>query len=63
MDTTFSIDCGRGGIMRCRKKGGLLAWAAIIVGAFILCILILPHWFWWMLCGVLLLAGGFLNRL
>lgn len=44
--------------MRCRKKGGFLAWAAIAVGAFILSILILPTWFWWLLCGALLLAGG-----
>lgn len=46
--------------MRCRKKGGLLAWAAITAGAFILAILILPNWFWWLLCGALLLAGGLL---
>lgn len=44
--------------MRCRKRGGLLAWAAVAVGVFILSVLILPAWFWWLLCGVLLLFGG-----
>lgn len=46
--------------MRCRRKGSLLAWGAISLGAFILCVLILPTWFWWLLCGILLLAGGVL---
>lgn len=44
--------------MRCRRKCGILAWAAVAAGAFILGILILPTWFWWLLCGVLLLTGG-----
>ena len=46
--------------MRCKKKGGFAAWLAIAVGAFILLILVLPTWFWWLLCGCSLLAGGFL---
>ena len=46
--------------MRCGKKGGFLAWTAIALGAFILSILILPRWFWWLLCGGALLAGGLL---
>lgn len=45
--------------MRCRKrKGGLIAWAAVIVGALILAILVLPMWFWWLICGGALLCGG-----
>ncbi len=47
-------------LMRCRKKGGFIAWAAIVVGAVILCILVLPAWFWWLVCGCALLTGGFL---
>ncbi len=40
------------------KKRGWLAWAAVILGVFILLILILPRWFWWLLCGGALVAGG-----
>lgn len=46
--------------MRCCKKGGFLAWTAIALGGFILCILVLPRWFWWLLCGAALLTGGVL---
>ena len=45
--------------MRCgKRRGGLLAWTAVALGAFILAILILPRWFWWLLCGAALLCGG-----
>ena len=44
--------------MRCGKRGGLLAWSAIVIGALILSVLILPSCFWWLLSGALLLTGG-----
>ena len=46
--------------MRCCKKGSFLAWAAIGLGAVILSALILPRWFWWLMCGAALLTGGVL---
>lgn len=46
--------------MRCKKRGGFLAWAAIVLGVLILSILILPKWVWWLLGGCALLAGGIL---
>lgn len=46
--------------MHCNKKGGFLAWTAIALGLFILGILILPTWFWWLVCGSALVLGGVL---
>lgn len=52
---------GEAVFMRCRKKrGGLIAWLAVIAGALILAILVLPKWFWWLICGAALLIGGLL---
>ncbi len=44
--------------MGCRKRGSFLGWAAVIVGAFILLVLILPVWVWWLICGIALVGGG-----
>lgn len=48
--------------MRCgqcrRRKGKLVAWIAVGIGAFILLVLILPVWIWWVLCALALLGGG-----
>jgi hypothetical protein len=41
-----------------RKRGCLAAWLAIIVGGIILLALILPSWFWWLVCGGALVCGG-----
>lgn len=43
-----------------RRKSCFLARAAICLGLTILGILILPRWFWWLLCGGILVAGGVL---
>ena len=44
--------------MRRRGHGSACAWAAIFVGGFILLALVLPTWFWWLVCGGLLVWGG-----
>lgn len=45
-----------------RKRGGqkgcFWGYAAVIVGACIFMVLLLPAWFWWGLCGCCLLFGG-----
>lgn len=43
-----------------KRRGGLVAWAAVALGTLILLVLILPVWFWWLICGISLLAGGVL---
>jgi len=43
-----------------RKRGGFVAWAAVIVGSVILLGLLLPRWLWWLVCGLALTAGGIL---
>ena len=35
-----------------------ILYAAVIVGSIIFMALILPAWFWWLVCGCLLLCGG-----
>ncbi len=43
-----------------RKKGrnSLWGWVAVIGGALIVLALILPIWFWWLVCAALLIFGG-----
>lgn len=44
-----------------KRRGNRGCWygrAAILVGAVILMALILPTWFWWLVCGGLLIGGG-----
>jgi hypothetical protein len=41
-----------------RRRGCWAAWAAIVVGVIILLALILPTWFWWLVCAGALLYGG-----
>ncbi len=43
-----------------RKKGrnSLWGWVAVIGGALIVLALILPAWFWWLVCAALLIFGG-----
>ena len=36
----------------------MCGYLAVCVGAFILFALILPSWFWWLVCGGLLVWGG-----
>ena len=40
-----------------RRNGRCGRWA-VAVGSVILMALILPAWFWWMVCGALLVWGG-----
>ena len=40
------------------KRGCACGYAAVIVGSIIFMALILPAWFWWLVCGCLLLCGG-----
>ena len=44
--------------MRRNGRGNFCGYVAVIVGAFILMALILPSWFWWLVCGGLLVWGG-----
>ncbi|MCD7844418.1 MAG: hypothetical protein LUG57_00895 [Oscillospiraceae bacterium] len=41
-----------------KGRGGLCGWRAVIAGALIVMALILPAWFWWLVCAVLLVFGG-----
>ncbi len=40
------------------KNQGPWGKVAVCAGTVILMGLILPHWFWWLVCGVLLVWGG-----
>ena len=44
--------------MRRRNRGGWCGCVAVCIGATILMALILPTWFWWLVCGGLLVWGG-----
>lgn len=44
--------------MRKRKNGNTCGWVAVTIGGIILMALILPSWFWWLVCGGLLIWGG-----
>lgn len=44
--------------MRRNGRGQTWGWAAICVGSVILLGLVLPTWFWWLACGILLVLGG-----
>ena len=44
--------------MRRRRRGSACGCAAVCVGTVILLALILPTWFWWLICGLLLVCGG-----
>ena len=44
----------------CGKRGRALGLAAVSLGTFILLALVLPGWFWWLVCGAALLTGGIL---
>ncbi|MGM9615668.1 MAG: hypothetical protein ACI3W7_09115 [Oscillospiraceae bacterium] len=46
--------------MRCKKNGNFLGIAAVAAGILILLALILPTWFWWLVCAFAFLAGGIL---
>lgn len=41
-----------------RRRICLPGWIAVGLGTVILLGLVLPGWFWWLLCGLLLIAGG-----
>ena len=60
-NTARSIECGWVVFLRCcGKRGRALGLAAVALGTFILLALILPGWFWWLVCGAALLTGGIL---
>ncbi len=42
----------------CRRNGGGLGVFAVALGIIILLALVLPSWFWWLVCGGLLIYGG-----
>ncbi len=42
----------------CRRNGSGAGWVAVIVGTIILLTLILPRWFWWLVCAGALICGG-----
>lgn len=45
-----------------RRKGGrhgcFCGYASVCAGALIFIMLLMPSWFWWTLCGGLLIFGG-----
>ncbi len=48
-----------GGVfMRKKGRGSLWGWIAVAAGALIVLALILPVWFWWLVCAALLIFGG-----
>lgn len=42
----------------CRRNGGGFGRLAVVLGMVILLALILPSWFWWLVCSGLLIYGG-----
>lgn len=44
--------------MRRKGRGCTCGWLAVIGGVFIMLALILPAWFWWLVCAGLLIYGG-----
>ena len=44
--------------MRRNGLGRACGYAAVCVGTVILLALVLPAWFWWLVCGALLICGG-----
>lgn len=41
-----------------RGRGSCVGWIAVIIGTLILLSLILPQWFWWLVCAGALVWGG-----
>ncbi len=44
-----------------RRRGGrgpFCGYASVCVGSLIFIMLLMPSWFWWTLCGALLIFGG-----
>lgn len=44
--------------MRRRKRGGILAYVALVIGILIVTSFIMPPGFWWFILGVCLVAAG-----
>lgn len=51
---------GEAVFVRCKKHGNTLGFVAVAAGILILLALILPTWFWWLVCAFAFLAGGIL---
>lgn len=46
--------------MCCRRPGNGLGYIAVAVGVLILLAMVLPTWFWWIVCAASFVTGGLL---
>ena len=51
-------DMWREAVCLCRRNGGGFGRLAVALGMVILLALVLPNWFWWLVCSGLLIYGG-----